>query len=68
MRLSPTSGAPDLYTHSSSSISTSNYLCKPYEGGTKVEICSLLAPHTGTNYVLVKGYKSSGYKLKVSVQ
>ena len=64
--MTPTSGDPDLYIHNESSISTSNWLCRPYLGSMQPETCSFTAPWTGTNYVLVDGYSAAGYSLSVT--
>jgi len=64
--MTPTSADADLYTSNSSAISTSNWQCRPYLGGTSAETCAFTAPWSGTNYILVHGYNASGYSLTVT--
>lgn len=57
---------PDLYTHNSSSISTSNYLCRPFLGPGKSEKCSFVAPWDGTNYAMVYGFTNAAFYIYVT--
>jgi hypothetical protein len=66
VRMVPSSGDPDLYTSNSSSISTANWQCRPYLGGTSTETCAFTAPFTGSNYILVQGYTAASYRLSVT--
>ncbi|WP_437755396.1 peptidoglycan DD-metalloendopeptidase family protein [Sorangium sp. So ce1389] len=66
VQLTPLSGDPDLYTHNAPSISTSDWLCRPFLGGLDVETCTFTAPWDGTNYVLVHGYTAASYDLQVT--
>lgn len=63
--LTPSSGDPDLYTSNRSTISTTDWQCRPYLGSMKIERCVFVAPLTGTNYAMIKGYSASAYVLTV---
>lgn len=65
--LQPTSGDPDLYTSNSALISTTNYQCRPHLAGNAVETCRFLAPFSGLNYVMVRGFSAASYRLTVSM-
>ncbi|MCA9692466.1 MAG: hypothetical protein KC636_22905, partial [Myxococcales bacterium] len=57
---------PDLYTHNSSSISLTNYLCRPYLGAGQSETCTFTAPWSGKNYALVHGFTNAAYLISVT--
>ncbi len=69
VKMTPTSGDPDLYTHGSSAISTGSFSCRPYAPGAAVETCTVSPSSSGQLYVMVRGYSGPGlvaYTLKVT--
>jgi hypothetical protein len=61
-----TNNDPDLYTSNSSSISTTNWQCRPFLGPGKIETCAFQAPWTGTNYVMVHGANDAYFGIRVT--
>lgn len=51
-----TSGDPDLYTNDSSDISTTNFDCAPWLGGSSVEHCVFEPTTSGYHYLMVHAY------------
>ena len=66
VRLTPSSGDPDLYTSNSSSLSRTNCQASSTSGTGSVDSVTFTAPFTGTNYVLIYGYSASNYTLNIS--
>jgi leucyl aminopeptidase len=58
-------GDTDLYTRKGAIPTTSTYTCKS-DGSTSTETCTFTMTTAGDAYVLLKGYTSSTYNLKVT--
>lgn len=58
-------GDADLYVRKSAVPTTSTYTCKS-DGSTATETCSFSMTANGDVYVLVRGYTSTSYTLKVT--
>jgi lysozyme len=66
--LTPMSGDPDLYTSKYSNLSTTQYQCGSTNGSGQSDVCSFTATDSGTNYVLVYGYSTASYTIRISEQ
>lgn len=58
----------DLYVKKGSSVSSSNYDCRPYNGGTTSESCIINNSGSNTWYIGVYGYQSGSFNLNISFQ
>jgi hypothetical protein len=56
-------GDIDLYVSENVQISTTNYACRPYNGGTQQELCSFVAAADGYAHILINGFAAGGYDL-----
>jgi len=67
VELSNLSADVDLYVREASLPTTAVYDCRPYSGGTTLEICSLANAEAVTWYIGVYGYRSGSYSLKATL-
>ena len=58
----------DLYVKVGSAASADNYDCKSTHGGTTVDECSVTLENDDEVFILVSGYKTTNYTLKVIQQ
>jgi hypothetical protein len=57
----------DLYVRKDSSPTLTSYDCRPYNGGTSSETCTLSNSGSATWYISVQGYEAGSFNLKATL-